>query len=104
MKPKPKINCWEFHLCERQAGGALAEELGVCPAAIDSSVDGVHGGTNGGRFCWSIAGTLCFGKVSGTMAEKFGDCLDCEFFWRVADEEEEFTPSLGFVESLVGKK
>lgn len=95
MGPKPKLNCWEFHACERQPGGKLAGELGVCPAATDSSVDGINEGTNGGRCCWTIAGTFCFGSVSGTMAAKFGDCLECEFFWRVADEEEDFTPSLG---------
>jgi len=98
MLRKPKINCWEFHGCERQPGGKLAWELGVCPASTDSKVDGINGGTNGGRCCWTIAGTMCGGDISGTMAEKFGNCLDCEFFWRVADEEEDFIPSLSFVD------
>ena len=71
--------------------------LGLCPAAVDAARDGVYGGKNGGRSCWTIAGTYCFGIVQGTFARKFDDCMDCDFFWLVArEEEEEFTPSAAF--------
>lgn len=71
------------------------EELGICPAATDARLNGINGGTNGGRSCWTISGTFCFGEVQGTFARKIDGCMECEFFWLVADEEEEFTPSVG---------
>jgi len=90
-----KINCWEFRKCGRNSGGEKVKELGICPAATDARLNGINGGTNGGRSCWTIAGTFCFGKVQGTFARKIDDCMECNFFWLVADEEEEFTPSVG---------
>lgn len=81
------MNCWEFKKCGRQPGGAKAAELGVCPAATTTSVDGVNGGRNGGRACWVLAGTLCGGVVQGTFAAKCANCLKCEFFVLVKGEE-----------------
>lgn len=63
------MKCWEFKKCGREEGGAKAEELGVCPAWPD-----------GGEECWSVAGTLCGGKVQGTYAEKLGNCMECEYY------------------------
>jgi hypothetical protein len=80
-------NCWEVKKCERQPGGAKAEELGICPSSIPGNYDGVNNGANGGRFCWRIAGTLCGGKPQGTAAQKTFNCLDCEFFKQVVKEE-----------------
>jgi hypothetical protein len=91
-----KLNCWEFRECGRQPGGRNAEDLGVCPAAADVVRDGTYGGRNGGRCCWTVAGTYCFGEVQGTFAKKFNNCMECDFFWRVASEEEEFVPSAAF--------
>lgn len=65
----PALNCWEFKKCGREAGGAKAAELGVCPAY-----------PAGGHSCASIAGTLCGGKVQGTFAQKVANCQKCEFF------------------------
>ena len=79
--------------CERQPGGKLADTHGVCPAATDRTVDEINGGRNGGRFCWSVAGTFCFGEVQGTYAAKLQGCMDCGFFWLVADEEDDFIVS-----------
>ena len=90
-----KINCWEYRKCGRNLGGEKVEELGICPAATEACLNGINGGTNGGRSCWTIAGTFCFGEVQGTFARKIDACMECEFFWFVADEEEEFTPSVG---------
>jgi eukaryotic-like serine/threonine-protein kinase len=88
-----KINCWEFWKCRRDPGGAKEKELGICPAATEDRMNGSNGGTNAGRSCWTVAGTFCFGEVQGTFARKFNDCMECEFFWLVFEEEEEFTPS-----------
>jgi hypothetical protein len=82
-----KMNCWEFKKCGREVGGPKSAELGVCPAAKETRLDGVNGGRNGGRACWPVAGTLCGGKVQGTSAAKLGNCLKCEFYQKVSTEE-----------------
>jgi len=83
-----KKNCWEVLKCGREPGGKNADEMGTCPSAISAEYDGVNHGTNGGRFCWAIAGTYCTGKVSGTFAKKFLDCIECDFFKQVYKDEE----------------
>ncbi len=82
-----KENCWTFKDCRREPGGTKAAESGVCPAAADSSCNGVNGGTNAGRICWAVAGTFCEGKVQGTSAEKDLSCMTCDFFRKVESEE-----------------
>jgi hypothetical protein len=47
----------------------------------------VHGGKNGGRACWVVAGTLCGGEVQGKFAAKFGSCERCDFYDSVRKEE-----------------
>jgi serine/threonine protein phosphatase PrpC/CRP-like cAMP-binding protein len=73
--------------CGRERGGAKAAELGICPAAVDASYDGIHSGTCAGRFCWAVSGTLCGGRRQGTFAKKRDTCLDCTFYQRVQYEE-----------------
>jgi hypothetical protein len=63
------MNCWEFKKCGREAGGARAVELGVCPAY-----------PNDGHQCARVTGTLCGGQVQGTFALKLANCMDCEFY------------------------
>lgn len=82
-----KMNCWEFKQCGREAGGDRAEEMGVCPVAIDRKLNGVHGGKNAGRACWAVAGTLSDGKVQGTFALMIKNCLACDFYSIVRREE-----------------
>ena len=82
-----KLNCWESKKCGREPGGANVESLGKCPAAINTSVDGINGGVNGGRTCWVLEGTLCGGKVQGTFALKLGNCMKCDFYKQVKVEE-----------------
>lgn len=82
-----KQNCWEFKKCGREPGGAKADQLGVCPASTEKRTDGINGGTNGGRACWAITGTLCGGQTQGTFAAKVGNCLKCEFYQAVGAEE-----------------
>jgi hypothetical protein len=82
-----KRNCWEFFECGREHGGAKVDELGVCPAAVDTRADGINGGKNGGRACWAIAGSFV-GKIAPCPIVMRGkDCLDCEFYRQVAQEE-----------------
>ena len=76
----PKMNCWEFHMCGREPGGKHVSELGVCPAAVETSIDGFNQGKNGGRACWSISGTLCDGKVQSKFSDKLEACKKCRFF------------------------
>ncbi len=82
-----KLNCWEFMGCERQPGGEKVEQLGTCPAAADSSFNGINFGKNAGRICWAVAGTCCGGKVQGTFAEKRKSCVTCDFYKHVQEEE-----------------
>jgi hypothetical protein len=82
-----KMNCWEFKKCGREPGGAREKHNGVCPAAVEKKLDGVHGGKNAGRACWVVAGTYCDGRVQGTFARKYRDCKNCDFYQRVKKEE-----------------
>lgn len=84
---KPK-NCWEEKQCGREPGGKKADEMGVCPAARETSLDGIHRGDNAGRCCWIIAGTYCGGKPQGDHAAKLKSCSECEFFKKVIEEED----------------
>jgi hypothetical protein len=95
-----KLNCWEFKKCGRQPGGHKVAELGICPATVLADLDGTHGGKNGGRACWAIAGSLCGGKVQGTYAQKLHDCWRCEFMNKVKQEEE--PTNFGFSHTRLG--
>lgn len=46
-----KKNCWEVLQCGLEPGGAQEKELGVCPAASDSRLDGTNQGLNAERIC-----------------------------------------------------
>lgn len=70
-----------------ELGGENSSVLGVCPAWVAIMLDGVHGGTNAGRACWVIAGTMCKGQVQGTFAQKYRDCAVCNFYKAVREEE-----------------
>jgi hypothetical protein len=82
----PKANCWEIMGCGREPGGAKIN-LGVCPAAVEKRLDGIHGGRSAGRACWAVAGTLCGGEVQGTFAQKYRNCGACKFYQTVKEEQ-----------------
>lgn len=82
-----EMNCWEFKKCGRQPGGEKVEVLGICPAARPNRMDGMNGGTYGGRVCWMIAGTLCGGRVQGTFASKIDNCTNCDFYQHLQRQE-----------------
>ena len=84
-----KENCWEAKKCGREPGGEKVSEFGPCPAATDTSADGLNGGKNGGRVCWAISGTFCSGNVQGRFAQERNSCLTCDFFQRVCGEEDD---------------
>ena len=81
-----KANCWEVMDCGRQPGGAEAEEHGVCPAAIETQLDGINAGDNGGRACWVAAGVLSHARIEATFALD-SLCESCSFYQRVIEEE-----------------
>ena len=81
------INCWEFKGCGREPDGVKVDELGICPASTEKRLNGIHNGVNSGRACWIVAGTLCDGKEQGTYAEKEHNCIKCDFYKLVSEEE-----------------
>lgn len=82
-----KLNCWEFRRCGKNPGPGASAGAEACRAATRKAADGLHGGSNGGRVCWVIAGTLREGRVQGTFAAKIPTCFHCEFFHMVVREE-----------------
>jgi hypothetical protein len=93
-------NCWEAKNCGRQPGGVNVPTLGICPAAVEARLDGIHGGKNAGRACWVVAGTLCKGQVQGTFAQKFQNCEICDFYAGVKKQE---FPQFTFSSVLLNK-
>lgn len=74
-----KLNCWQYNHCGREPHGSRAGDLGVCPAALESRLDGVHGGVNGGRACWAVAGSLCHVGENGASFDHQAICRQCTF-------------------------
>jgi len=71
-------NCWEFKKCGREPGGAIAEQLGICPTTVAEFANGLNGGINGGRICWAINWKSVDDKVA---------CMNCDFFCLLEGEE-----------------
>jgi hypothetical protein len=82
-----KQNCWEFKRCKREPGGRNVSKLGVCPAATEIRANGFNSGKNGGRVCWTIAGTLCKTEIQSTSDPKKSSCEKCDFFKKVQAED-----------------
>ncbi len=95
-----KINCWEFKKCGREAGGQHIDDLGPCPVAGYTALNGMHGGKNAGRACWVVAGSLCGGKKQGNEEQKRAACWECTFLKLV--KKEETTEPLGFSHTRLG--
>lgn len=81
-----KKNCWEYKQCGREPLGKNVKVHGVCPAATENKLHGIHGGINAGRSCWVITGTLCDGKRQGVFTQKYNSCKDCDFYKMVQNE------------------
>jgi hypothetical protein len=82
-----KLNCWEIKKCGREPGGSKTFEHEVCPATSKASCNGINNGTNGGRICWAIAGTLCGNKIQGDFTQKSVSCMSCDVFRQVKADE-----------------
>lgn len=80
-----KKNCWEVKGCER-CTTILADES--CPVCKESKLHGVHGGVNGGRACWAIPHSKCGGSTQGSFGCKFANCMACDFYKMVKEEEQ----------------
>lgn len=86
MGEPARVNCWEAVGCGYGPGRAE-----VCPAAVDTTSNGVNGGVNAGRICWTVTGTRCLGQPGGSFVDKLDACLQCSFFGTVkAEQGEEF--------------
>ena len=80
-----KLNCWEVKKCGCSDNEKAAN--GICPTMLEAKLHGVHGGSRAGRACWVVAGTFCGGAEQGTFAKKYHNCLKCDFYNRVRQEE-----------------
>jgi hypothetical protein len=100
-----KKNCWEFKNCGREPNGVHVNDSGVCPAATEKKLTGMHEGKNGGRACWVVAGTFCKGQIQGTFAQKAKNCSNCDFFHYVKNEEGgRFAPLTTLLVKLNGER
>ena len=75
-----KQNCWEYMKCGREPSGEKVSELGICRAAADEFFHGMNGGKNGGRVCFSVAGTFSKNVAQCSCLDKIASCKDCSFF------------------------
>ncbi|PIS38274.1 MAG: hypothetical protein CO150_03615 [Nitrospirae bacterium CG_4_9_14_3_um_filter_53_35] len=82
-----KKNCWEYMKCDRGPDEGKAETLGLCPAANEVRLNGVHGGMNAGRACWVVPGTCCDDFGTHDAGTVFKTCTDCDFYKLVKQEE-----------------
>lgn len=83
-----KLNCWQYRNCGREPGGKNAEKLGICPAAKEQKLHGIHGGTAGGRACWVVPGTHHIdGPNEDYLIQKYRRCSNCDFYKKVRAEE-----------------
>ena len=82
-----KKNCLEFRNCGRQPGGENVGDLGLCAAATTEIMDGVHGGSKGGRACWIVVGTQCGHNAETDAQKRKSACMSCDFFNSVKKEE-----------------
>ncbi len=85
-----KLNCWQYCKCGREPGGERTKDLGICPVTVATSLNGINGGKNGGRICWSIAGTFSpyrRSQLDCLKIKQIKSCLDCEFHQLVLKEE-----------------
>ena len=96
-----KKNCWEFKSCRRQNGNERLPKEGRCPAFLETKLNGIHGGNNGGRACWVVPGTLCDSKIQSSYFHKFLVCRSCEFYQAVRNEEGlDFIPTHTLIKML----
>lgn len=79
-----KRNCWDHLHCNYGP-----ESAHPCPALLDETSNGVNGGKNAGRICWTVPDTYCIDEAMGQFAEKRDICFSCDFYQLVKREEGE---------------
>jgi len=85
-----RLNCWDFKQCGFGPDGSNSGTDRTCPAALESSLDEIHGGHRGGRACWMVSHTFYCGKGDkGDHVQKYNTCMNCDFYWHVREEEED---------------
>lgn len=82
-----RMNCWEFMQCGREAGGTGTNVTDACPASTQTSLHSIHGGTNAGRACWTVDGTLCCNRGPEALEAKKATCRSCSFYRSLLEEE-----------------
>jgi len=100
---KKKMNCWEYKQCRRETQDLISLHVGKCPAVLENNLNGIHGGRNAGRSCWTVPGTLCNNRVQGSFASKNKTCYLCEFYQLVKREEGEDFIHAKEILSLMGE-
>ncbi len=78
-------NCWEYMRCGLRPGVDATDGLS-CSAPTETRLDGIHGGVNGGRACWALAGTTCNGSEQDAFAQK-RECTSCSFYKVVVQQQ-----------------
>ena len=97
-----KINCWDFQGCDKHITSEHENELRSCPAFLETQLNGINGGKNGGRACWVIPDTLCFVRIRRTLIPKHLSCMLCNFKKNVLKEEKsDLTISDSFLNMLI---
>jgi hypothetical protein len=78
------LNCWEAKNCGREPNGEKVPLHGVCPVSTNTTLDGIHGGKNGGRCCWAI---MPFLSDPAEIADEklccsggIIECYECDFY------------------------
>lgn len=75
-----KLNCWTFKKCGLEPGGSNISKYGVCPAAVEESLDEINSGENASRVCWAIKNTICDSMKLDNYAKKIRKCLEYSFY------------------------
>jgi len=78
-------NCWELQRCGAEM---LTEgDPGYCTVPHAELLDGVNGGVNGGRVCWSVLGARCCRGDTASPPGGAEACLKCGVLAQVRMEE-----------------
>ena len=83
-----KKNCWDLMGCGREVDGENANELGICPAAMDQELTAANSGSCGGRACWKVR-VKVGNKTIPQWSHPEKDCLTCSVFQMVRKEEKD---------------
>ena len=82
------LNCWEAKDCGREPNGHNVLLHGVCPVTTESSVDDIHKGINGGRYCWTLIPVIeNNSNESGFCSGGLYECIKCDFYKLVRDSK-----------------